>query len=322
MRYPARRLLPFLLLALLPLPLEATYKFAFVTHGGPGNPFWNVVIKGMEDAAQRYDVEAQWLSNPTFSIEDMAAFLDDAIAQKVDGIGITCPDPAAIREGIERARDAGIPTIVLNTADPDAGTPNALPTLFYIGASEFMGGQANGRALLAAAAAQGLDLKKALCPIQEVGHSGLEARCAGLRSVLEPAGIKVDGLTISNDIESSAGLLSDYFLGHPQTQAIATLGPLPADAFYLYADEQGLDPGALLHVTHDTSPAIFTHIRNGYTLQAIDQQPYLQGYLTVVFLYLNRQFGLSLATDALTGPFAITAANVDQIEQLVRDGVR
>lgn len=302
-------------------PAQATYHFAFVTHGGPGNPFWNVVIKGMEDAAARYGVEVQWLSNPTFSIADMADFLDDAIARKVDGLGITCPDPEAIRANVERARAAGIPVIVLNTADPNAGKPRALPTLFYIGASEYLGGQANGRAVLEEAKRKGLRLERALCPIQEVGHSGLEARLAGFRSALEPA-VQVDGLTISNDVEQSAGLLADYFLGHPQTRAIATLGPLPADAFYLYADEQGKKAGEIIHVTHDTSPAIFSRIRQGYTLQAIDQQPYLQGYLTVLFLYLNREYGLSLASDALTGPLVIDAANVGAIEGLVKSGVR
>lgn len=55
------------------------------------------------------------------------------------------------------------------------------------------------------------------------------------------------------------------------------------------------EAGAILHVTHDTSPAIFERIRDGMTLQAIDQQPYLQGYLTVVFLYLHRTLGLALA---------------------------
>jgi simple sugar transport system substrate-binding protein len=303
-------------------PALATYRFAFVTHGGPGNPFWNVVIRGMNDAAARYGVEVQWLSNPTFSIADMADFLDDAMARQVDGLGITCPDPEAIRANVERARAAGIPVIVLNTADPNAGKANALPTLFYVGASEYLGGQANGRAALAEAKKRGLVLERALCPIQEVGHSGLEARLAGFRSVLEPAGVQVDGLTISNDVEQSAGLLSDYFLAHPQTRAIATLGPLPADAFYLYADEQNRKAGELLHVTHDTSPAIFSRIRQGYTLQAIDQQPYLQGYLSLVFLYLNREYGLSLASDALTGPFVINAANVGAIEGWVKSGVR
>ena len=82
------------------------------------------------------------------------------------------------------------------------------------------------------------------------------------------------------------------------------------------------EAGAILHVTHDTSPAIFERIRDGMTLQAIDEQPYLQGYLTVVFLYLHRTLGLALASDALTGPFVIDAANVDLVVGLVTEGYR
>jgi simple sugar transport system substrate-binding protein len=298
------------------------YRFTFVTHGGPGNPFWNVVIKGMEDAGARYDVGVQWLSNPTFSIEDMPNFLEDAIASGVDGIGITCPDPEAIRESVVRAGEAGIPVIVLNTADRNAGTEDALPTMFYIGASEYLGGQSNARALLAAAKNKNTKITGAVCPIQEIGHSGLEARFAGFKSILEPEGIPVDGLTISNNVAQSSGLLRDYFISHPKTNAIATLGPLPADAYYLFVEESRYAPGEIFHATHDTSPTIFERIRNGYTVQAVDQQPYLQGYLTVSFLYLNKEFGLSLAQDALTGPFVINAKNVDRIASLVDQGVR
>ncbi|MBS14207.1 MAG: hypothetical protein CME19_21745 [Gemmatimonadetes bacterium] len=300
----------------------AKYQFTFVTHGGPGNPFWNVVIRGMNDAGKRYDCDVQWLSNPTFSIEDMPNFLEDAIAKGVDGLGITCPDPEAVRESVERASAAGIPLIILNTADPNAGGSDALPTMFYIGANEYLGGQSNAQALLLEAGKQGTRITRAVCPIQEIGHSGLEARMAGFKSILEPAGITVDGLTISNNVEQSAGLLRDYFISHPTTNAIATLGPLPADAFYLYMDESGRPAGEILHTTHDTSPAIFERIKDGYTAQAVDQQPYLQGYLTVSFLFLNREFGLSLAEDVLTGPFAINKQNVDRISALVNQGVR
>ena len=57
-------------------------------------------------------------------------------------------------------------------------------------------------------------------------------------------------------------------------------------------------------------------------MQAVDQQPYLQGYLTVSFLYLNNAYGLTLAQDVLTGPFAINATNVDRIASLVAAGYR
>jgi simple sugar transport system substrate-binding protein len=174
--------------------------FTMVSHGGVGNPFWIVVIKGMEDACALLEADCAWLSDPVDSVDDMAGYWDQALARPNDGIGTTVPNPEVIRDAVNRAAEQGIPVIVFNTADPNAGTPDALPTLFYIGASEFLGGRSNAQAVLDAAAADGNTITKAVCAIQEVGHSGLEARCAGVRSVLEEQGITVDGLTINNDV--------------------------------------------------------------------------------------------------------------------------
>ena len=157
----------------------------------------------------------------------MAGYWDDALARNNDGIGTTVPNPEVIRDGVNRAADAGIPVIVFNTADPNAGTPDALPTLFYIGANEFLGGRSNANAVLDAADAAGVEIAGAVCPIQEVGHSGLEARCAGVRSVFEEAGIPLDQLTINNDVTASAGTFADYFSANPDTNAVFSLGPNP-----------------------------------------------------------------------------------------------
>src|SRR5690606_6245823 len=137
-------------------------------------------------------------------VNDMAGYWDDALALEPDGIGTTSPNPDVIRDGAERAADLGIPIIIFNTADPNAGTDQALPgTLFYIGANEFTGGRSNANRILAEAAADGVEITGVVCPIQEVGHSGLEARCAGVESVMDENGIPVQRLTITNDVPSS-----------------------------------------------------------------------------------------------------------------------
>jgi len=296
--------------------------FSMVSHGGIGNPFWVVVIKGMEDACSLLGADCAWLADPVDSIDDMAGYWDDALARNNDGIGTTVPNPEVIRDGVNRAAEAGIPVIVFNTADPNAGTPDALPTLFYIGANEFLGGRSNARAVLAAAADAGVEVAKGVCPIQEVGHSGLEARCAGVRSVFEEAGIPLDGLTISNDVTESAGVFADYFSANPDTNAVFSLGPNPASALNLYIQEAGVMAGELFATTHDTSAEIYEMIQNGYLIQAIDQQPYLQGFETIMWLYLNSQFAMAPGGDILTGPGVIDGGNVDAIIQLTAAGYR
>ena len=296
--------------------------FSMVSHGGIGNPFWVVVIKGMEDACTLLSADCAWLADPVDSIDDMAGYWDDALARNNDGIGTTVPNPEVIRDGVNRAAEAGIPVIVFNTADPNAGTPDALPTLFYIGANEFLGGRSNANAVLDAADAAGVDIAGAVCPIQEVGHSGLEARCAGVRSVFEEAGIPLDQLTISNDVTASAGTFADYFNANPDTNAVFSLGPNPASSLNLFIQETGVMAGDIFATTHDTSAEIYEMIQNGYLIQAIDQQPYLQGFETIMWLYLNSQFKMAPGGDILTGPGVINGSNVDAIIELTAQGYR
>ena len=296
--------------------------FRVVAHGGAGNPFWIVVIKGMEDACGLLEADCAWLADPVDNIDDMAGYWDDALAANPDGIGTTVPNPEVIRDAVNRAAESGIPVISLNTADPNTGTPDALPILFYIGASEFAGGRSNANRVLAEAAADGVDIVRGVCPIQEVGHSGLEARCAGVRSVFEENGIPLDELTINNNTTESAGTLADYFTANPDTNAAFMLGPNPSTSLNLYFQEAGRMPREVYATTHDTSSEIYEMIQGGYLLQAIDQQPYLQGFETIMWLYLNSQFALAPGGDIFTGPGVIDGSNVDAIVELTAAGYR
>jgi simple sugar transport system substrate-binding protein len=276
----------------------------------------------MDDACALLNADCAWLADPVDNVDDMAGYWDDALARNNDGIGTTVPNPEVIRDAVGRANEAGIPVIVLNTADPNAGTPDALKTLFYVGANEFLGGRSNATRVLADAAAAGVTITKGVCPIQEVGHSGLEARCAGVESVFAEAGIPLDGLTISNDVTASAGVLNDYFTANPDTNAAFFLGPNPSSSFNLYLQESGRMPGEIFATTHDTSSEIYQMIQDGYLLQAIDQQPYLQGFQTIMWLYLNSQFALAPGGDILTGPGVIDLSNVDAVVALTAAGYR
>lgn len=137
--------------------------FSMVSHGGVGNPFWIVVIKGMDDACALLGADCAWLADPVDNVDDMAGYWDDALARNPDGIGTTVPNPEVIRDAVVRADEAGIPVIVFNTADPNAGTDQALPTLFYIGANEFLGGRSNAQRVLSEAAADGVTITKGVC---------------------------------------------------------------------------------------------------------------------------------------------------------------
>lgn len=298
-------------------------KLIIVAHGGPGNPFWVTVIRGMNDAAAIFGVDAQWLSPNNDDVEGMVKYLDDAVAAQPDGLGITSPNPDIIRDGVTKLADKGVPIIILNTPDPNAADPDKrLPTLFYIGTSEFISGQSNARAALRAAKAAGKEITHAMCIVQTVGHTALEARCKGYADVMTSAGITIDTIAGDPDATKQAAIIADYMKANPDVTAINTLGPSPATAFYLWAKDAGIKPGEFFHTNHDTGNEIFDNIRSGLTVQTVDQQPYYQGFGTIEWLWLKLKYQITPGGDILTGPGYIDKTNVDQIAKLVEEGYR
>src|SRR5690606_5929286 len=116
--------------------------------------------------------------------------------------------------------------------------------------------------------------------------------------------------------------IQDHFASNPDTNAITLLGPNPSSSWNLAAQEMGLEPRQVYATTHDTSQEIYEMIQSGYLLQAIDQQPYLQGFETIMWLYLNSQYALAPGGDIFTGPGVIDQSNVEQIIELTAAGYR
>jgi simple sugar transport system substrate-binding protein len=148
------------------------------------------------------------------------------------------------------------------------------------------------------------------------------ARCAGVASVFEEEGVPLDHIPISDDSPvTAAGQIADYFEQNPGTNAIFMLGPSPAESLNLYFRQAGLEPRQLYATTHDTSPEIFQMIRDGYLLQTIDQQPYIQGFQTIMSLYLYRQYGVR-PSGFINTSSVVDRSNVETVVQLGNAGYR
>jgi simple sugar transport system substrate-binding protein len=292
--------------------------FYVVSHGGPGDPFWTVVIRGVNDAAKVLDVEAHYASPTVYSVTELTNLLNTAIAAKPDGIAATITNVQAVDEPLRRAISAGIPVIAINVADPRP-EGQRIPYLFYIGAMGYDGGLQGGQYMLTTAQAQGKKITRAVCAIQEPGHVDLEARCQGFKDALK--GITVDELDITNNPTQAVDIIKAYFAKNPDANAILTLGPLGTIPAVQWLKESG-NVGKIFHGTFDLSTDTLNAIRDGTTLFTIDQQQYMQGYLPIVFLNLYHNYLLKPASDIKTGPFFVTKDNVEAIAKLIQEGYR
>src|SRR6266568_2895345 len=144
---------------------------AMVTHGAPGDTFWDIIRKGAQAAAAKDNVTFKYSADPDSG--NQANLIQSAIDSKVDGIAVTLPDPPAIAPAVKKAIAAGIPVVAFNAG---IGAYQQSGALSYFGSDESLAGQTGGKR----ASADGF--KHVLCVIQEQGQVQLEARCDGVKS--------------------------------------------------------------------------------------------------------------------------------------------
>jgi simple sugar transport system substrate-binding protein len=286
----------------------ARITIAMITHGAPGDTFWDIIQKGAKAAAEKDNVDLKYSSDP--SSGNQANLIQSAIDSKVDGIAVTLPDPPALIPAVKKAIAAGIPVVALNagiTKFEDSGA------LSYFGSDESLAGEAGGTR-----ASEG-GYKHVLCVVQFQGQVQLEDRCNGVKKTFTGQWTKI--YVNGADRPSEQSTIAAKLKQDPSIDFIITLGAPDALAAINAIKESGSK--AKLG-TFDFNPQIPPKIQSGELQFAIDQQPYLQGYESVDSLWLYKVNGniLGGGKPTLTGPFLVDKQNVDFVGKFAAAGTR
>lgn len=282
--------------------------FYYVPHAGAGDPFWAVQKLGWETACKQLEVKGIFSAPVKFSIQEQVNMLESAISAKPDGIATTISSDTAFEAPLERAKELGIPVIAVNIEDYE---PPYVPYLAYIGQDEFVVGSTLANRVL-----EEFTPKRAVIGIHQPGLTCLELRAQGIMEVFEEKGIPIEKIDITPEPTQALEILKAYLKRHPETDMIFTLGPLGAHPAIDLVEEEGL-VGKVKLATCDVSDKILDAIKNGEMICAIAQQPFMQGYLAAVWLYLHVQYGFLPPTKMPTGPTVIDKSNLDIAEKQV-----
>jgi simple sugar transport system substrate-binding protein len=281
---------------------------AMVTHGAPGDTFWDIIRKGAQAAAAKDNVDLKYSADPDSGKQ--ATLIQSAIDSKVDGIAVTLPDPPALASAVRKAIAAGIPVVAFNAGITKYSDSGALA---YFGSDESVAGQTGGQR----AADDGF--KHVLCVVQEQGQVQLEARCDGVKSTFTG---QYDKLYVNGrDLPSVKSTIAAKLKQDPSIDFIVTLGAPIA----LNAIDASKDNGGSAKVgTFDFNPQIPPKIKSGELAWAIDQQPFLQGYEAIdsIWLYKNNGNILGGGKATLTGPYLVDKNNVDFVATFAAGGTR
>jgi simple sugar transport system substrate-binding protein len=283
--------------------------FYYVPHAGAGDPFWATQQLGWNTACQQLGVKGIFTAPVKFSVQEQVNMLESAISAHPDGIATTISSDTAFEAPLERAKELGIPVIAVNIEDY---TPPYVPYLAYIGQDEFTVGSALANRVL-----KDFTPKRAVIGIHQPGLTCLELRAKGIMDVFKAKGIPVEKIDITPEPTQALEILKAYLKKNPDTDMIFTLGPLGAHPAIDLVEEQNL-VGKVKLATCDVSEKILDAIKNGEMICAIAQQPFMQGYLAAVWLYLHVEYGFLPPAKMPTGPTVIDKNNISIAEKQVK----
>jgi len=264
-------------------PKTPSWKFWFVNHVTT-NPFFVPTQYGFQDAAALLGLPTPNWGGSTNSIAaDMVNYTNTAIASGAAGIAIAVISSTAFTGPIASAMTKGIPVVSYNAdgtyvnGKPDIGSNR----LCYVGQALYLSGQSMGS-----------EIKKL---IPGGGDVAIFIATPGTGNI-QP---RYDG---------AVSMLDSSYTVHEVATGAPTAGELNAEKAYLLAHKSGLKGvfavdygstsflGAALASTgltgkvasggFDTAPQTLSALQGGTMDFTIYQDPYLQGFLPVLYMYL------------------------------------
>lgn len=291
-------------------------RFTYVTHGGEENVFWNSVMLGMKEAAAVLGCDSVMIRpKKEGDLAMEASAFETTIAEKPDGIVV----PIAYTELlpiVKKATDAGIPVLVHNIDAPNAEDRIKAGGLCFIGQDLDYAGYFLAKSLSKYFPSG----SHALILIEGPGMVWAEERAKGIAQFLKEYKCTYDRLDVSFDLAVVESNTSAYLQAHPETKAVLSVGYTSPIAGKVL-EAMGKPPGEVAIGTFDLVPLVIDGIKSGYTTLAIDQQPYLQGFLPMVQLTLMKKYALG-AWDVNTGNAIVDKSNVETVAELSKKGYR
>jgi simple sugar transport system substrate-binding protein len=267
-------------------------KFVFVNHVTT-NPFFVPTKYGAEDACKLLGCTYQWTGSDAANVNEMVNATNSAITAKADGIAIALVDLKAFNGPTQKALDAKIPVLGYNADAADN------PRLAYIGQDLFVSGQEMGKRIVELVPSGDVALF-----IATPGALNIQPRIDGALDTIKKSGKGITPHTIATGaaVPKELSTIDAYWVGHKDTKGMfavdagSTQGVAQVIKKYNLRDQDVKGGG------YDLLPAIQQLLAAGEIDFTIDQQPYLQGFLPVLELFMYKASGtLSGIADVNTG---------------------
>jgi len=281
-----------------------SYHFVMVNHVTT-NSFFTATIYGCQDACALTGSSFQWTGSTNSIVGQMVSAMNSALAAKANGIGVCLIDNTAFNTPVDTALSQGIPVIAYN-ADVSPGVKNN--RMAYVGQNNLTAGAAVGAAILKAGVKSG-DLVAGI--IATPGTGNIQPRLDGAKPILTGAGVNfVEVGTSATEGAPEYNKISAWYAGHKDVKWMMAVDSGDSNAVAQFIKTEGLQ-GKVGASVWDVGLPVVQAINAGYVTATVDQQAYLQGFDTIMQLFLyNVSGGLMKPTNTDTGLGIVTKSNV------------
>jgi simple sugar transport system substrate-binding protein len=253
--------------------------FVLISHAPDSDSWWNTIKNAIKQADEDFNVQTDYRNPPNGDIADMARLIEQAAARNYDGVAVTIADFDVLKGSIAKVTEKHIPLVTINSGTAEQSAQ--LGAIMHIGQPEYDAGKAAGEKAKAAG------IKSFLCVNHYATNPASFERCRGFGDALG-VDYKAATLDAGQDPTGIQSKVSAYLRNHPDTGAVLALGPTSASPTIKALQQMGL-AGKIWFATFDFSDDIAKAIQDGTIQFAIDQQPYLQGYIPVAVLAIMKK---------------------------------
>ncbi len=262
----------------------AKITILFVPWSQSSNSFFEAVINGAKDAAAQQGVNI----DIKFGEEDMKnqlGILETGIANGVNAIAVNVADDDAYDKILCEAASKGMPIVTFNIDDSKGAA--GLCRMAFMGQNFTEAGYVLGQRMI-----KDHGLKKGdhvFTPVEAPQATYAVLRHAGVKKAMDEIGATTEVLGTGNDHAAGLTLMTQYLIGHPETDMVIGLGQTPTSQAVQSIKDAGLKIPA---GGFDISQSILDNLADGSLTAAVDQQPYSQGFYAITQLALNLKYGL------------------------------
>lgn len=265
------------------------WKFVFVNHVTT-NPFFVPTQYGIQDACALLGCSYQWTGSQKSIASEMVNAMDTAIAGGADAIAVCLVDQTAFNAPTDKAMKAGIPVFAYNA---DATGNNRLA---YVGQDLYQAGVALGERIVSL-----VDEGDVVGFIATPGQLNIQPRLDGAAAAIKKSGKKINFEQIATGptVNEEVSRVDSYYTGHTGLKGMFAVDAGSTMAVAETMAKYGLHAKGVRAGGFDLLPKTLQEIKAGNLDFTIDQQPYLQGFYTVMEMFLFKLSG------GLTGPAEI-----------------